>query len=157
MTLPHCKCNACDRLRMFLICWVITSLLGSSKMFQHKLLTVVSVQSILNAGNKLKFLCIWLGLKNGLIFGYDSSKCRRKVRNYPFCKPPLQNNHDEQSNYVMFDKRTIDTRSLVSSPILGNGKQHSACHWCILFIPKNSWFLFHQNFNFPICLCSRGP
>ena len=29
------------------------SLSGSSKMFQHKLLSVVSVQSILNAGNKL--------------------------------------------------------------------------------------------------------
>ena len=28
----------------------------------------------------------------------------------------LQNNHDEQSSYVMFDKRTINTRSLVSSP-----------------------------------------
>ena len=117
MTLPHCKCNACDRLRMFLISCVITSLSRSSKTFQHKLLTVVSVQSILNAGNKFIFSAFDLGLRKVYLWVYGSSKCRGKVRNSPFCKLPLQKNHDEQSNYAMFDKRTINTRSLVSSPL----------------------------------------
>ena len=48
--------------------------------------------------------------------GMILQNAEEKSETLPSANSPLQNNHDEQSSYVMFDKRTINTRSLVSSP-----------------------------------------
>ena len=98
MTLLHYKYNACDRLRICLICWVITSPL------LLRLIIIVLAQNVNNGHctihsycrKVIRFLCVLLGLKDVLCEGIIFRNVEEKRETLPsanyLCRAIMMNN-----------------------------------------------------------------